>query len=94
MLTSSAAWRLGDGMIYTGFDLAIPITKPDYDTASAPVIFSPLVGYRWTLGSATRLYTELKWHGVNVRTDQLATEYIHPGGVGAITPLVAFEIDF
>jgi hypothetical protein len=88
---STAAWRLGSGMLYTGLDMAIPLSSADYDTAAAAVIVSPLVGYRWRLGESLRLYTELKWQGVNVRTDQLAPEYVHPFGNGAITPFVGFS---
>lgn len=91
---STAAWRLGSGMLYTGFNMAVPFTSPDYDTASAPVIFSPLVGYRWRLGESTHLFTEIKWHGANVRTDQLAAEYLHPFGNGAIAPFIAITWDF
>jgi hypothetical protein len=91
ILGSSAAWRIGSGMLYTGFDIAVPFTASDYDTAAARVIFSPLVGYRWNLSSTLRLFTELKWQGANVRTDQLAPEYVHPFGNGAITPFLALE---
>ena len=93
-LTSSAAWEAGPGKVYAGFDLAIPLTRPAYDTAAAPLIFSPLAGYRWDLGSRSHLFVELKWQGANVRTDQLAAEYVHPGGHGAITPFVAYAWDF
>jgi hypothetical protein len=90
---SSAAWRVGSGLLYGGFDMAVPLSQQDYDTAGAPVIFSPLVGYRWNLGSSLRLYTEVKWQGANVRTDQLAPEYLHPFGNGAIAPFVALSLD-
>ncbi|MEO5928371.1 MAG: hypothetical protein ABIR47_00425 [Candidatus Kapaibacterium sp.] len=90
-LTSTAAWRLGPGLIFTGLDLTIPLTRQTYDTAAVAVILSPAIGYRWNLGARTRLYTELRWQAVNVRSDQLAAEYSHPGGYGAIAPFVAFE---
>lgn len=93
ILSSSAAWRLGEGMIYTGADLTVPLTEGEYDSESASVILSPLLGYRWELGRGIRLYTELKWHGANIRSNATA-EYINPGGYGAISPYVAFDFPF
>lgn len=91
---ATAAWRVGSNRLYAGFNMALPLTSPDYDTAAAHVIFSPLVGYRWKVGESAYLFTEVKWHGANVRTDQLAPEYIHPFGNGAIAPFVALTWDF
>jgi hypothetical protein len=90
-ISSSAAWKLGSGLIYTGFDFVVPVSQPDYDNDPPRVIFSPLVGYRWNIWNGFRLYTELKWMGANVRTDATA-EYVHPGGYGAIAPFIAIDV--
>jgi hypothetical protein len=90
-LSSSAAWKLGAGMIYAGFDLTVPISQPDYDSDAASFILSPLAGYRWDAWKTTRLYFELKWHGANIRTNATA-EYINPGGYGALSPFIGIDI--
>jgi hypothetical protein len=89
-ISSSGSWKLGSGRIYTGFDLTLPLSQPDYDPDPPHVIFSPLIGYRWNLGTSWRLFTELKWQGANIRTNATA-EYSNPGGYGAISPYVAIE---
>ncbi|MDP8239493.1 MAG: hypothetical protein P9X24_10420 [Candidatus Hatepunaea meridiana] len=94
IVSTSAAWSLGKGTIYSGFDLTALVSSPDYDDDASPFIFSHFLGYRWKLGSTTRLLTEIKWHGANIRSDQLAVEYIQIGSYGAITPLVSIEKRF
>lgn len=91
VVSASGAWRVGDGLLYTGFDLTLPLSRPDYDDDAATAILSPLLGYRWSIGETMGLYTELKWHGANVRTNQLAAEYVHPFGNGAIAPFIAVD---
>lgn len=90
----SSAWELSSGLLYTGAHLAGPLPRPEYDPAAARFLVSPLVGYRWALGSRYALLTELKWHGVNVRTDQVAVSYLHPFGRGALAPMVALSRRF
>jgi hypothetical protein len=94
VLSSSAAWRVGSGLLYTGFDLALPLTRSDYDREAEAAIFSPLLGYRWSLGESVGLFTELKWHGANIRSNQLAAEYVHPFGNGALAPFIALDWSF
>ena len=94
LISSSAAWQLGGGLIYAGLDFVIPLTKPDYDYESEKVIFSPFAGYRWSLGDNLRLLTELKWHGANIQANQLAVEYITIGGYGAFSLMLSLEKRF
>jgi hypothetical protein len=89
-LSASAAWRHGENRFYTGFDLLVPLSSPDYDPDPPVGIVSPFIGYRWALGTSTHLLTEIKWHGANVRTNA-TVNYVNPFGYGAITPLVAIE---
>jgi hypothetical protein len=80
-------------MFYAGADLALPLSDADYDPDGASAIWSPFAGYRWNLGGLY-LLTELKWQGLNVRSDQLAVGYLHPGGRGALAPLLALQRRF
>ena len=91
LISNSAAWEWGGGLIYTGLDFTVPLTKPDYDEEAETVIFSPFVGYRWNIGKKLRLLTELKWHGANIQGDQLAVEYITIGGYGAVSLMLTLE---
>jgi hypothetical protein len=93
-LSASAAWHLGSDLIYTGFDYTFPLTSSDYDTDAPKFVLSPFFGYRTDLGKSLRLTAELKWQGVNVRSDQLAADYIKPGGHGAVGILFAIERSF
>lgn len=90
-ISASAAWHNGDDRIYTGFDLLLYTGSFDYDNDPAPVVLSPFVGYRWSLGSRSRLLTELKWHGVNVRTNA-TVEYVNPLGQGGLAPFIGYEL--
>ena len=94
IFTNTAAWKVRNNMLYTGYDLVIPFSNPDYDSEASSAIFSPFVGYRWNVGERTRLTTELKWHGANIKSDQLAVEYVPIGGYGAITTLFSIERSF
>ncbi len=94
LISNSASWEWGSGLIYTGLDFIIPLTNPDYDEEAENVIFSPFVGYRWDLGKKLRLLTELKWHGANIQGDQLAVEYITIGGYGAVSLMLTLEKRF
>ena len=89
-VSASAAWRNGDDRIYTGFDLAVPISAPDYDADAAPAVLSPFVGYRFALGSSSSLHAEIKWMGINVRTNA-TTDYINPFGMGGLAPFIGYE---
>ena len=94
LISNSTTWQLGDGIIYLGFDLVLPITEPNYDEESVDVILSPFTGYRWELGKKLRLISELKWLGANVKSDQLAVEYIKFGGYGAFSVMLSLEKRF
>lgn len=91
VITNTAAWKVSKNFIYTGYDLTIPFTEPDYDADAAGMIFSPFIGYRWKFGERTQLITEFKWHGANIRSDRLAVEYLSIGGHGAMTTLFTIE---
>jgi hypothetical protein len=87
----SAAWPRSGW--YFGSDLAGPLDDGDYDAASPRWLFSPFIGRRWTIGGFY-LLTEVKWQGANVRSDQLAVEYLPIGGHGGLTPLFALQKRF
>lgn len=92
-VSASAAWRRGRDRAYAGFDAAIPISAPDYDPDPPPLVLSPFVGYRWALGASSRLITEIKWVGINVRTDA-TTDYVNPLGHGGLAPFIGYEFGF
>lgn len=94
LVSSSAAWHLWDGLIYLGFDFVLPLSEPDYDKESVDIILSPFTGYRWELGKNLRLISELKWLGANVRSNQLAVDYIKIGGYGAFSIMFSLEKRF
>lgn len=94
VFSTSASWRLGSGLLYAGAHLAGPLPRPQYDPSPERFMWSPFLGYRWALGERYALLTELKWHGVNIRSDQLAVSYLHPAGRGALTPMVAIARRF
>lgn len=89
VVSASVAGPVGSGLGYAGADLAFPAERPAFDPDASRQMLSPFVGYRWRLGARHALLTEVKWHGANVRADQLAVSYLHPGGHGALTTLVA-----
>lgn len=94
MLTNTLAWKMGSGLIYTGIDLTYRLTDMDYLVDTPAVIYSPFIGYRWKLSQKYRLLTEIKWQGSNIRSDQVAVEYVPIGGYGAITTLFGLERSF
>ncbi|HPG42087.1 MAG TPA: hypothetical protein PLP19_17620 [bacterium] len=94
VLTGSAAWQCGAGLAYTGLDTTMPLTRADYDADAEKFIFSPFIGYKWKLGRQTWLYTELKWNGANIQTEQLAVEYLPVSKHGAVTTLFSIERSF
>lgn len=93
-ISATAAWHLGHEVIYTGADYTYPFTRADYDNEAPHSVLSPFLGYRTDLGKSFRFTTELKWQGVNVRTNQMAVDYTKPGGYGAIGILFAVERSF
>jgi hypothetical protein len=80
--------------LYTGADITVPFTRRNYDRDAEHAILSPFIGYRTSIGKRTRLFSEMKWHGANVRTDRAAVEYIHPARRGALALLIAVQRDF
>jgi hypothetical protein len=94
VVSGSAAWAVPRGMGYLGADLAVPLSDADYDQEAAAVLLSPFVGYRWDFARRYALHLELKWHGANVGTDEVVTEYTALGGRGALAPLVALQRRF
>lgn len=91
LISNSAAWELGDGLIYIGLDIISPFTAPDYDKESVAIILSPFLGYRMELGRNIRILSELKWLGANVKSNQLAVEYIKIGDHGAFSVMLSLE---
>ena len=89
--SASFAWKYKKITTYNGLDLTTLISSPDYDNEASRFIMSPFLGFRWEFGSRNRLQLELKWHGANIRSDQLAVKYNSIGGYGAIAPLVSLE---
>lgn len=94
VVSASLARRVGAGLGYAGTNLTLVAERPAYDPDAARQMWSPFLGYRWSLGPRTALLTELKWHGANVRSDQVAVSYLHPGGRGALTTLIALARRF
>jgi len=94
MLSASFARIWCCGAVYTGFDLTIPISQSDYDDESPNFIWSPFIGYEWILTEDLRVFTEIKWEGANVRSNQLAADYLGISKYGAITPLFSIEKGF
>jgi len=94
IISSSAAWEWNSGLVYFGTDVTIPLSSSDYDEEAATVILSPFLGYKWTIGKRTHIFTEIKWHGANVRADQLSVEYLHPGNYGALSTLFSIQRSF
>ncbi len=78
---------------YGGLDVLWLPYAYDYDPDPERMVVSPFVGCRWEVGSGTRLLTELKWLGANVRTDA-TVEYVHPGGRGGIAPSIGLEFSW
>lgn len=93
ILTSSFAWKLRNGMIYTGAHITIPLSKLDY-TENNDYLLSPFIGYNWKYSEKYRLITEIKWQGANVASDKMAVEYIHPSNHGAIGIYLSLERSF
>lgn len=78
---------------YGGVDiLSLPYSY-GYDPEPVRIVVSPFVGCRWELATGTRLLTEVKWLGANVRTDA-TVEYINPGGHGGIAPSIGLELSW
>lgn len=91
LISSSAAWKFGSEIIYLGLDIISPISEPDYDKESVDIILSPFLGYRWELGKNIRLISEFKWLGANVKSNQLAVEYMKIGDHGAFSIMLSLE---
>ena len=94
LITSTAAWQCKNGLLYSGLDFILPLSDSDYDDDASSTIISPFIGYGWKLGNNYALFTELKWMGANIRSDQLAVEYLPIARYGAITPLISLERSF
>lgn len=94
IISNSASWKINKGLIYIGSDITIPFSLSDYDENAVNTIFSPFLGYRWSIGKSTYIFTEIKWHGANVRTDQLAVEYLPINNYGALTTLFSIQRSF
>jgi hypothetical protein len=93
-VSASASWKAGPGLLYTGGDLALPLSRPEYDEEAESVIFSPFIGIQWNIGGSCALFTELKWNGANIETDRLAVKFTAVGNQGAVTPLVSIQRRF
>ncbi len=94
VISGSAAWPVKNGLFYLGSDLCISLQQPDYDQDAEAAIVSPFWGYRWKIGARWHLYTELKWHGANIRSDRLAVDYQSLGHYGAVTTLFSIQRSF
>jgi len=94
IISTSAAWKLSKGLIYLGSDITIPFSSSNYDDEATTTLFSPFFGYRWSIGKHTSLFTEIKWHGANVQSSQLAVDYLSLNNYGAITTLFSIQRNF
>lgn len=89
--TGTASYPVNNRHYYLGCNLAVPFKLSEYDDDTQPLIVSPFVGVRWLLGRRLSLFTELKWQGANLPSDQLAVDYVHLGRQGAVTPLITLQ---
>jgi hypothetical protein len=94
LISGSAAWEWGNGFIYSGIDMIIPFTRPDYRDEYENVIFSPFLGYKWDIGSSFNLFTEVKWHGANVKSNMAAVQYVDINRYGALALLFSVSRRF
>lgn len=94
LLSGSAAWTLGGGLIYVGSDLVFPLTQPDYNKNSPRLIASIFTGYRWQISDTFGFVSELKWLGANIPSNQVAVEYINIAKYGAVSLLFSIEKRF
>jgi hypothetical protein len=94
LISGTAAWEWGSGIIYTGIDFVAPLTKPDYNDDTPGIILSPFAGYKWNLGSDYSLFSELKWQGANVKSDMVSVEYININKYGAVSLLFSISRRF
>ncbi|MFC2150446.1 hypothetical protein ACFLQV_02970 [Calditrichota bacterium] len=88
------AWKQKHGLFYTGFDLVPLLFNADYDNQPPRIVFSPFIGHRWQVWKRTGLQLELKWHGYNIRSDEMAVDYQTFGNRGALTPFISFDRRF
>lgn len=93
-LTNSAAWSVGPGHAFTGLDLIVPLTRPDYDKEAAHIIVSPFGGYRLNVSNKTRLLGQVKLQGTNIESSHLAVEYISVANRGAFSVMFTVERRF
>ncbi|MBN2009608.1 hypothetical protein JW960_09725 [candidate division KSB1 bacterium] len=94
VIVTTAAWPIHTNQLFIGTDTTIPLTELNYDNEAASVILSPFIGYKWQLGEHYSFTTELKLHGANIRSNQLAVTYLRIGGYGAISTLFSLERRF
>ncbi|MBN2103445.1 hypothetical protein JW835_05320 [bacterium] len=94
IFTPSAAWRIKNGLFYTGMDWTFPLNAPDFNEDAPATLISPFCGYRWSLRNKFHLYTEIKWQGANLPSDKLAVDYWPIGGHGAFSTLISIERGF
>lgn len=94
VVSGSAAWAAGEGLLYSGMDVTLPQTSLDYYKYGPQLILSPFAGYRWEIGQDFRLFTELKLHAANHLSDLMAVNYTSVGGWGATTVLISLERTF
>jgi hypothetical protein len=93
-LTQSAAWEIGQGHVFTGFDMVVPLSRSDNDDEAVHIILSPFAGYRLNLSNKTRLLGHVKLQGANVKSNQLAVEYISVADRGALSLMFTIERRF
>lgn len=94
VLSPSFAWKMPGGMIYCGSHITVPFSKVSFDAENPGYILSPFLGFRWNVSDNYKFFTEVKWHGVNFETYQLATEYVHPANYGALGVFLTLERNF
>lgn len=89
-ISTTLSTPLGVGRGYAGMDVSAIVSTPTYDPEPVRVLLSPLAGVRWDVGDRVTLTTELKWVGVNVRTNA-TVEYVNPFGVGGLAPSIGID---
>jgi hypothetical protein len=83
VVSSSFSWELDQAVIAVGSDSALLLENQDFDPQAKQQVHSLFANITVPVGGY-RLTSEIKWQGLNVRSDQLAVSYVPVGHQGAL----------
>jgi len=83
VVSSSFSWVLDQSVIAVGSDSALLLEQQDFDPAAKQQVHALFANISVPVGGY-RLTSEVKWQGINVRSDQLAVSYVPLGNKGAL----------